>query len=299
MRERGLAELRERDLTGRIAEARVELARLRDEHRHEAADVERLEGVSFGRVIAAVQGARRYRLAREQLEAEAAALRVRDAESRLGVLERDLTLVEERLRGLAGVEEAYAAVLDDKEDYLRRLNDPRWWQVLELAQEKGRLRGELREVIDAAQAAQTAHEALRVVGEHLIKASRMSRWDLLGRRGMTSASKVEHMDNAADAAAAADRCLAVLQDELAEHCDGGPVAPQLELSRSTRFLDVWFDNLFTDIATGDRIRQASDNVYECGSRVVELAGRLRQRATEIQERLAAIEVERQEVLTRA
>jgi len=69
------------------------------------------------------------------------------------------------------------------------------------------------------------------------------------------------------------------------------------VSGGTRFADVWFDNFFTDIGVGDRIRQADRQVAESVQLVERLQARLTSRAAETQARLRAIETERAGLLT--
>jgi len=68
---------------------------------------------------------------------------------------------------------------------------------------------------------------------------------------ISSSFKHDRLDQAARPAAYADRCLAVLRTELA---DVGIVRPvgRIGVDGGTRFLDVWFDNIFTDLAVRDR-----------------------------------------------
>jgi hypothetical protein len=75
---------------------------------------------------------------------------------------------------------------------------------------------------------------------------------------ISSTFKHNRLDQAAEAAAQADRCLAVLRTELA---DVGETAATRYVSVEglTRFVDVWFDNIFTDLAVRDHIKQAQGN----------------------------------------
>src|SRR5262249_41950619 len=153
------------------------------------------------------------------------------------------------------------AALDAKERYLRQSADPRGGDLLRLAQERGRLAGELRETTEALQAAQAALDALAQVTDRLGSAENWSTYDTwFGGGAIASSVKHSRLDEAANAAAAADRRLAVLRTELAVVGDPGLTAPQLAIGGGTRFADVWFDNIFTDLAVGERIRQAQQNV---------------------------------------
>jgi hypothetical protein len=142
-----------------------------------------------------------------------------------------------------------------------------------------------------------ATAALSAVQEVLRSASGWSAYDTWFGGGMLASSvKHQRMDEAARAAAEADRRLAVLRTELAEVRDPGLTAPQLAVGGGTRFADVWLDNFFTDLAVADRIRQAQRQVDDAADTVLRLRDRLTARAGQARARLAAIESERRDVL---
>jgi hypothetical protein len=171
--------------------------------------------------------------------------------------------------------------------------------LLALADERGRLTAELNETDEAVRAADAATAALSDVQEVLRSASGWSTYDTWFGGGMLASSmKHDRMDQAAQAAAVADQRLAVLRHELADVPGPGlGTAPQLALSSGTRFADVWLDNIFTDLAVGDRIRQAQQQVSDSARAVEMLRSRLTARAGQTRARLAAIETERRGLLT--
>jgi hypothetical protein len=204
-----------------------------------------------------------------------------------------------RVAALESAPGTYAAALDEKERYLSRSGDRRGAALMTLADEQGRLTAELKETGEAISAADGATAALASVQEVLRSASGWSTYDTWFGGGMIASSvKHDRMDEAAQAAAVADQRLATLRFELADIT--GPAlgtAPQLALSGGTKFADVWFDNFFTDLAVADRIRQAQQQVTDSAEIVERLQGRLTARASAAQARLAAIEAERERLLT--
>ena len=88
----------------------------------------------------------------------------------------------------------------------------------------------------------------------------------------------------------------MLRTELADVDGQVPVAPGLPVAGLTRFVDVWFDNVFTDFAVRDRIKQAQRNVIGSLRLVGQVQGQLEQRAADAEARLAAIEVQRRALL---
>src|SRR6266567_1432515 len=163
--------VRERELTGRHCadlrartdEVLAEVAALRARYALEHKDVERLEGLSLSRVLASLAGSRDERLA--------------EAQARLAAVRRDLDGAQQRLDGLAGAPAEYAAVLEEKERYLTASSNPRGRALLALAQERGRLGGEVKEAGEALQAAEAALRALSLAQDSLASASGWSTYD--------------------------------------------------------------------------------------------------------------------------
>jgi DNA repair exonuclease SbcCD ATPase subunit len=291
------AEQRHKELSARSDELAARLAELRSRFASELKDVERLEGVSLARLLVAVRGDREDALDRERAEAEAARYRVAEAEALLAEVHREDAAMQQRMRDLAEAPAAYAAALTAKEQYLTQAGGVRSERLLAMADERGRLVAEKRELVEAVQAAREARQALVQVQEELKRASGWSTYDtFFGGGALSSSIKHARIEDAAQAAAYADRCLAMLRTELADL--GGPrlSAPQLTVDGLTRFVDIFFDNFFTDLAVRDRIKQAQDQVDSALRLVGEVRIRLDQRLTDTDSRQSALAAERVRLL---
>jgi hypothetical protein len=87
-----------------------------------------------------------------------------------------------------------------------------------------------------------------------------------------------------------------LRTELADVGVTAPVAPGLPVDGLTRFVDVWFDNIFTDFSVRGRIKDAQANVDGALRGVIDVSVRLRRRGADIKTRLGRIGTERLAVL---
>jgi DNA repair exonuclease SbcCD ATPase subunit len=275
----------------------AELNSARQDYSGEQKDVTRLEGLSLTHVIASLHGSRDDALAREKAQAQAAQYKAADSESRLSAVRDELAQAERRQRDLAGAPQAYADVMAEKEEHLTHSSDPRGAQLLTLASERGRLTAEVAELNHARQAAESADQALAEVQDRLGSASSWSTYDTVFGGGMIgNAVKHDRMDEAARAAAEADRRLARLRTDLTDIREVEPTAPRLEVSGGLRFADIFFNSIFTDLAVASHIRQAQDNASAAVQHVRDIRSRLDAQDSAAQDRLAAIESERQSLL---
>jgi len=297
-REHDLCQQQYSQLSDRARAAAADLDAARQQYAGDQKDVDRLEHLSLTRVLAALHGSRADALAREQAEAEAARYRVAQAQQRLDGARADLGRLEDRQAQLAGAPQAYADALAAKEQYLTHSEDPRGARLLALAQERGRLAAELRELRHASGDADAAARALAEVQDRLGSAAGWSTFDTYFDHGMVgNAIKHDRIDQAALAAHAADQRLAGLRGDLAELGGFEPTAPRLEISSGFRFADIFFNNIFTDLAVGQQIRAAQDNVGQSVQQVAMLQGRLRGQIGTLGARLDAMDAERKQLIT--
>jgi hypothetical protein len=286
------------DLQARQDHVGGELQALQAQYQVEQKDVARLEHLSFGRVLATMKGSREEALARETAEADAGRLRVADAQSRLEAVRTEHQAGLNRLDQLASAPDAYTALLAEKERQLTESGDPRRATLLNLADERGRLNAELAEMNQAMQAADAARQALSVVEDRLGSASGWNTYDTFFGGGML-ATAMEHsrLDDAAAAAAEADRRMAVLRTDLTKLDQVAETSPMITLSSATRFVDLFFNNIFTDLAVRDRIQQGQQNVAQSLQMVSAVEERLKAQSADVQSRLSQIEAQRRDLLT--
>ena len=306
MRERELLLLRHVELRNRLTAQSTEVTELRDRYALEQRDVDRLEGLSLARVLFALRRAREDELARERAEADAARYRVAEAETRLAAVRAELTTVDARLARLTGVPARHQAALDGKERYLREAGGPEAAPLIALAEERGRLEAELHELDEAAQAADRARKALAEVERHVDSAVNWSAFDsVVGGGPLAGAAKHSRLDEAALAAAHADRCLAVLHVELADVGvrldldDPGrarPISGAAHARGGVRFVDNGFDDFFVDVLFREHIKGVQRTVAAAVRTVGEMRYDLAQRSSAARERLEAIARERLELL---
>lgn len=251
--------------------------------------VERLEHLSLARVLASLKGSREQELARERAEAQA----------RLAAVRGEQQSARERLDHLASAPDSYAALLTEKERHLTESGDPRRVALLSLADERGRLNGEIAEISLAGQGAAAARQALLRVQDTLRSAMGWNTYDAFFGGGLL-ADIAEHsrLDEAARAAAEADRRMAALRTEFADLQQTPSASPPLAISAATKFVDLWLGNIFTDLAVRDRIRQAQENVAQSLRLVSDVQQQLTTRSARAQARLTSTETERRDLLTR-
>ena len=283
------------ELHGREEQLSGLLGELRAQYGAEEEQAGRLEGMSLTHVLAALHGTRADKLSREKAEAAAAGLRVAEAGKQLQAVRDALRSAQEQATALASAPDRYAQALAAKEQYLTRSGDPRAHELLSLADERGRLTGQLNEITEADRTARSAQGALAAVLDKLGSAGGWSTYDTYFGGGMiASAMKHSRLDDAAGLAAEADRQLALLRTELTLV---GQLAPQLRIGGGTKFVDIWFNNIFTDLAFRDHLREAQQNTDQAIQTVSNVQRQLAGQQEQVTGRLAAIRARREELVS--
>lgn len=144
----------------------------------------------------------------------------------------------------------------------------------------GPQRDELREIDGALAAIGSAFYAINEAAEKLRTARSWSTYDTWFGGGLfASMFKRERVDRAGQAMRSVDFELERVRRELADveihHVGGLGVGP------TERTLDVWFDNLFTDLMTHTRIRNAQQRLDLVARALVQVQAQLQRRRTEL------------------
>ncbi|NUO57062.1 MAG: hypothetical protein HOV71_21245 [Hamadaea sp.] len=297
LREHEVTEARRKDLVVRRGALRDQVSALRVRAKAEQRDVDALLRLSLSSVLASLRGRRDEALAREEAEAAAAAFKLADAEARLATVNREHSAAEARLLELRDARYAYEQILAEKEAFLAEQGGEPGDRLLRLAADRGRLDAELTELAEAIGAADAAAQALASTKSSLDSASGWSTYDtFFGGGAISSSIKHDRLDAAARAASQASERLAVLRTELADVSEFPVRLPDLAVDGMTRFLDVWFDNIFTDLKVRDQIREALMDVELCANAVGQVRTRLRSRYEAATRQAAKVDQERLDLL---
>jgi DNA repair exonuclease SbcCD ATPase subunit len=167
---------------------------------------------------------------------------------------------------------------------------PRRSELSDLADERSRLSRELAAMRKALQLADAAQQALSDLRGKVGNASRWSAYDtFFGGGKIATAILHRRLDESADLAAEADYRLSLLQTELAGLHGITQTFPLLAISERTKLVDMWFDNIFTDMAIRDRVQQARQNVDRSLQAVQEVQEQLTSQLAQAQAKLTSIE----------
>jgi hypothetical protein len=246
MQELGSLDRRLNAAKRRSEESAEKAAAARDRVAVEARDVERLESMSFTKILSHLKGSHDDDVARETAEHEAAQYEYLTLEARADADRRHVDDLQRQCVDLGDVTGRYEQALTAKERWLEERNDPASVRLFEIAEERGRLTAELTEIGQAQDAGDRALGHLRGAAQLLDSARSWSAFDTWLDGGVaTSMMKHERLDVVAAHIRAANAALSrftlnflMYTRRVCEWSSSAP-SPGFSMSGSTICSPIW------------------------------------------------------------
>lgn len=285
-------------LEDRRASLAQRVQQLKEETYKEQLDVDQLENFSAAKLFYQIVGKLDERLEKEQAELYAAALRYDSARQELQSVEEELDSRRRELALLDGCEAEYERLLAEKARALREdPASPSARRLLALEERQARLSAREKELNEAILAGCDALSDIRAIEESLSSAEGWGTWDVFGGGLISDMAKYSHLDEAQRQINTLQRSLSRFRTELADV--DIRVDIQIEVDSFLRFADYFFDNIFTDWAVLDRIRNTQSQVQQAGGSVRTLVSRLERSLEQCRQESRQTAQERKDFLVNA
>lgn len=260
-------------LTIQQAQLQTQEEALRNARLAEQADVDRLEGRSLSAFFYNVTGKREEKLEKERREAYEAIRKHEETVRELDHLTADLNAHREELGRLRQAAVRYDQLIEEKARLLVRVNYPASHRILALEEEIARLEGSKKELREAIAAGEAALEQAGLAAKELGSAESWSTVDMIGGGFLSDMVKYDAMNKAKRNMEQLETDLRRFRGELS---DVGSYFPQVDIQVGDflQFADFFFDNIFTDWAVYDRIRNAQNQVGQVFDQLQALSRRL-------------------------
>ena len=285
-----------------LEERRASLAQrvqqLKEETYKEQLDVDQLENFSAAKLFYQIVGKLDERLEKEQAELYAAALRYDSARQELQSVESELDSRRRELSLLEGCEREYERLLAEKARVLREdPNSPSARRLLALEERQAQLSAREKELNEAIRAGYDALSDIGTTEESLSSAEGWGTWDVFGGGLISDMAKYSHLDEAQRQINTLQRSLSRFRTELADVDIRMDI--QIEVDSFLRFADYFFDNIFTDWAVLDRIRNTQSQIQQVDGSVRTIVSRLERNLEQCRQDIQQTAQERKDFLVNA
>ena len=256
-----------------LAEAETDADKLAATLADEQKDVRRYESGVWA-FLYDIFADRKGRLTKEQHEALAAEARYQEAVTMRDRLREEVASLAARIAALKGAEADLAAARAGKQVLLVAEGGPAAAELDALTAALGAADAEGRAIDEALEAGARAHTALTQLAETLGSARSWGAADIMTDSLFVSWHKRNKLDEARSLAGVAQAEISVFRRELGDvgaslHAEIGMLADH------HRFLDTWFDNIFSDFSVQGRIVNAQETTTAALTAIGESLGRLR------------------------
>ncbi|WP_392542547.1 hypothetical protein [Oryzobacter telluris] len=280
-----------------LEEARGAAETARRRHGLEEDDVKRLEGVRLSALLAAVRGTRTGELHQERAQEVAARYALETATRAVEALEEQRVALDERLARLGDTAARKESAAQAHAEAVRTSGSATSPALERVLDELATVRAEAVEVDEALAAGRRALASLEAAQGDLGSADSWSAYDTWFGGGLISSSiKHDRIDRAAARIQEAQRAVADFTRELADTGPTERLQAHLGITPMTRTLDVWFDNIFTDLSVRSRIKDSAARVDEAARAVREAVARLTARADALRQGATGLREERDALL---
>jgi hypothetical protein len=239
-----------------IAEIEIDVGTLEQALGDERKDVRRYEKGLWA-FLYDIFADREVRLTKEQREAMAAETKHAEAVALRDRLDEEMRSLRQRISALEHSATDLAVARELKRMALVAIGGPAAHELDGITAQLGAIDADVRAVDEALAAGQSAHGALADLAAVLRSARNWGTADILTDAFFVSWAKRNKLDDARHLAGIAQAELSVFRRELAD-VGVGLVAQIAGLADHHRFLDTWFDNIFSDFSVQARIKEAQD-----------------------------------------
>lgn len=247
-------------------------------------DVERLEGRSLAAFVYYALGKKEEKLDAERREYYAARVRYDAAARELEAIQEDIAATEEDLQDLANCEELYQQKLEEKRQAIAAAGTLDAEKLLQQQHSLNALLDEERELEEAIEAGTHALHTVHSAVNNLKDAESWGTFDFLGGGLITDMAKHEKLDAAQQSIEQLQIDLQHFNTELADV----PIRAdmQVTIDAMLKFSDIFFDNIFTDAAVLDRIRESYAQIDRTRDQILGVLRQLQTRLEDVHHKIA-------------
>ncbi|OIN56137.1 hypothetical protein [Arsenicibacter rosenii] len=221
----------------------------------EQADVDRLQRLSWASLYYDFLNRKEQQLTKEEAEARQAHARFDSINAGLEATRARCHDLQQQLTPFSTVDADYDYLIRQKQQAMASRTDETARQYQQQLDEVERLDRKQNELTEAEHAGKMLLNEVLRLNKLLAEARSRGNWDLFLNSSLISYAKYQTLDEVRDQTFAVNHRLKLFQQEYADL--GRTTALNLLLtSNMTRFVDIFFDNIFTDWAVQSRIEKA-------------------------------------------
>ena len=253
-------------LRSQLCEAETAVYELKKKYESETQDVNELQNGGFSSAFLKLIGQYEGKLTKETQEQLRAKAAYDEAKIKLDDVRSQQHDLLKRISDLKTEERVYEAALEQRKSYiLSNVGSDAYSRYMETLHQLAELEKQVTETDEALRAAHRADSTARYALDTLDSAHGWATYDVWGGGGILShMAKYDHLDQAEESMVRLDVQIRSLQKELKDVRFQGNANFQM-VDSTTRAVDFWLDNIFTDLNVRSVISENQDRLRTlCG-----------------------------------
>ncbi|CUN52056.1 hypothetical protein [Clostridium paraputrificum] len=222
-------------------------------------DVEKFNKISVVNIISTIFNYREEKLYKEEEEYLEAKLRYEEYRVTVEELKNDLETTKSRIEAISNYEERYEELIQEKSDILKGIDLNKRLELEEIEASINRYVKEGIEIKEAIDEAINCDFTVNSVLKYLNDASGLATWDVLGGGTITSIMKHDAVNSAKKEIERLGYAITKLEKELSD-INMISISGNFNNIESSYLVDVFFDNIFTDISVSNKIDSSLGSV---------------------------------------
>lgn len=235
------------------------LERLEEKLNKEFKDVEKFNKISVVNIISTIFNFREEKLYKEEQEYLEAKLRYEEYRVTVEELKNDLETTKSRIESISNYEERYEELIQEKSELLKGLDLNKRLELEEIEDSINRYVKEGIEIKEAIDEAINCDFTVNSALKYLNDASWLATWDILGGGAVTSIMKHDAVNSAKKEIERLGYAITKLEKELSD-INMISISGNFNNIESSYLVDVFFDNIFTDISVSKKIDSSLGSV---------------------------------------
>ena len=222
-------------------------------------DVEKFNKISVVNIISTIFNFREEKLYKEEQEYLEAKLRYEEYRVTVEALKNDLETTKIRIESISNYEERYEELIQEKSELLKGIDLNKRLELEEIEASINRYVKEGIEIKEAIDEAINCDFTINSALKYLNDASGLATWDILGGGAVTSIMKHDAVNSAKKEIERLGYAITKLEKELSD-INMISISGNFNNIESSYLVDVFFDNIFTDISVSNKIDSSLGNV---------------------------------------
>lgn len=277
-------------LSRRLYDAEDDVRSLLHKYQSEALDVDELQKDKFSHTLLKLIRLYEGKVNKETQEMLSAKLEYDKAAERIKQLAQEKAELAKKISELAADKKLFDTEYIQRENLIKsKISQQAFSSYTELERQQFELTKQIAETDEALHAASRVISAAANAVNHLKSAEGWATYDVWGGGGILShMAKYDHID---DAKAELNRLGSLMKDFESELRDVNmyDVCAYAGIDSTTRAVDFWFDNIFTDLNVRDKIRDDMYQIQKLMGQIDQICNKLKSNKEQIKKMLSEAE----------